>query len=58
MATSPKQRLEDIRARLAEYDKHHDDPYVFYPGEIPAVRELESNAPADIRFLLGQIESL
>lgn len=58
MPISTKQRLEDIRARLAKYDKHHDDPYSFYPGEIPAVRELESNAPADIQFLLQEIEQL
>lgn len=50
--------LDVIRERLKEYHAHRNDPYAYFPEEIPAVGELKSHAVEDIAFLLEKIEQL
>ncbi len=61
MNEKTKERLEkiaEIRKRLEEYNKHKNDPYAYYPEEIPQVRALLNNAPEDIKFLLSEFDRL
>lgn len=58
MSADSGQQLKKIRIRLKEYKKHCNDPYDFDLREIPAVHELENNAPQDIELLLKEIEEL
>lgn len=46
-------RISEIRNRVREYNKHKNDPYVYGQEEIDSVRELKSNAVADLEFLLA-----
>lgn len=55
MSTSAQARITEIQKRVKEYHKHKNDPYIYYPGEIDAIRELESHALEDIEFLLAQL---
>lgn len=54
----PKERLKIIHKRLENYQKHTNDPYAYHQTEINEVRTLLHNAPADIEFLLKEIERL
>ena len=58
MSADSDQQLKEIRVRLNEHREHYNDSYDFDLGEIPAIRELEKNAPQDIKFLLEEIERL
>ena len=49
-------RIQEISRRLREYDKHKNDPYAYFPGEIPSVRNLYEAAPQDLDFLLKLLE--
>jgi hypothetical protein len=53
-----KQRIEEIRKRLEEYQRHKNDPYAYYPEEIKAVREIRDHAAEDIEFLLNEVKRL
>ncbi len=48
----PSERIKIIRKRLDNYNKHQNDPYAYFPGEINEVRTLLHHAPEDIEFLL------
>jgi len=48
-------KLKAIEQRLIDYDKHKNEPFAYYHGEIKAVRELIEHAPEDIRFLLCEL---
>lgn len=50
-------KIKEIKQRLIEYKKHYNDPYAYYHGEIFEVRELLSNAPSDIEYLIAKIEN-
>lgn len=56
--TNPKERLKIINKRIKNYNKHKNDPYVYFPEEISEVSVLLDNAPRDIQFLLEIIEQL
>jgi len=48
--------IEEIRRRLKAYKAHYNDPYSYDQREITEVREFHDSAPADIEFLLKQVE--
>ncbi|MDO8504856.1 MAG: hypothetical protein Q7S36_03310 [Candidatus Liptonbacteria bacterium] len=48
-------RVKEIKAKLAAYEEHKNDPYAYAEGEIREVRELRSKAPEYIKFLLQLI---
>ena len=56
--TDPKERLKIIRKRLKNYHKHENSPYAYYQTEIDEVRTLLKHAPADIEFLLRELDKL
>ena len=53
-----RKKIVEIKKRLEEYEKHKNDPYAYFQGEIVAVNELTYNAPKDIEFLLMEINRL
>lgn len=53
MDATTQKRIEEIRQRLAEYHQHKNDPYCFDLEEIDVVRNLTTNAPDDLAFLLA-----
>lgn len=56
MATKLQARIREIHKRIKEYHKHENDPYVFFPEEINAIREVKDHAIKDIEFLLALLD--
>jgi len=52
----PNERIKIIRKRLENYQKHQNDPYAYFQGEIKEVRTLLHHAPEDIEFLLNELK--
>ena len=50
-----RRRIKEIRQRVTEYHGHKNDPYAYFPEEIPEVGNLINNALTDIEFLLKEV---